>query len=43
MKGVDQMLILLLVVVAAVAFLNHGTFGIGTSPSGSSVNVGYQG
>jgi len=43
MKGVDSMLVLLLVAVGVVAFLNHGSFGLGTGPKGSSVNIGYQG
>ena len=42
-KDVDALLLALLGVLAAVAFLNHGKLGLGTDPSGSSFNVGYGG
>jgi hypothetical protein len=42
-KDVDMLLLALLGVLAAVAFLNHGSLGLGTNPSGSTFNVGYGG
>jgi hypothetical protein len=39
---VDAMLLALVGVLAAVAFLNFGTLSLGSSPSGSSVSVGYR-
>ena len=41
MKAVDALLLALLGVLAAVAFLNHGSLGLGTNPQGSNFNVGY--
>jgi hypothetical protein len=43
MKGPGGMLIMILLILAGVAFLNHGTLGFGTTPSGSSFNAGFKG
>lgn len=41
MKAVDALLLAILGVLAAVAFLNHGSLGVGTDPKGSTFNIGY--
>jgi len=43
MRAVDQLLLFMIAMLAVVAFLNHGKFGIGTDPSGAKFNVGYGG
>ena len=43
MKGAEGMLVMVLLILAAVAFLNHGTLGFGTTPSGSSFQAGFRG
>lgn len=43
MRGPGGMLIMLLLILGGVAFLNHGTLGFGTDPSGSSFKAGFKG
>jgi len=41
MKGPEKLLLILVGVLAGVAFLNHGRFSLGTDPQGSSFNLGF--
>lgn len=41
MKAVDALLLAMLGVLAAVAFLNHGSLAVGTDPKGSNFSFGY--
>jgi len=43
MKQVDVLLIALVGVLAAVAFLNHGNLNLSSTPSGTAIGVGYRG
>lgn len=41
MKQVDGMLLVLVGVLALVAFLNHGSLSLGATPAGATFGVGY--
>lgn len=43
MNKVDALLLALVGVLAAVAFLNHGNLSLASTPAGASVGVGYRG
>ena len=43
MKSVDAMLLALVGILAVVAFLNHGSLSLSSTPQGASVGVGYRG
>lgn len=43
MNRVDALLLALVGVLAAVAFMNHGTASLSSTPQGASVGVGYRG
>ena len=43
MNRVDALLLALVGVLAVVAFLNHGSLNLSSSPSGTAVGVGYRG
>lgn len=43
MGGVKGLLVFILIVLAAVAFINRGQLSIGTSPTGANLQVGYFG
>jgi hypothetical protein len=40
---VDALLLALVGVLAAVAFMNHGNLALSSTPQGASVGVGYRG
>lgn len=43
MRQVDALLLVLVGLLAVVAFLNHGTLAVGASPSGANFGIGYGG
>jgi hypothetical protein len=43
MRSVDALLLALVGILAAVAFLNHGSLKLSSGPDGTAVGVGYRG
>lgn len=43
MKSVDALLLALVGILAAIAFLNHGNLNLSSTPSGTAIGVGYRG